>query len=123
MRAAERKEFERRIEILEWEKAELHKNYVNAVKDTVKEFCGIMLSDEWVCYFEVEIVKAIAKECYGVELKYEPKRTKRQGNTRSDTDRHYKDGAAMSRCGLYQVSIQSLGRGLLSDDARAGVAV
>lgn len=82
MKQAERKELEGRIDILEWEKAELHKNYVNAVKDTVKEICEIMLSDEWICYFEVEIVKAIAKECYGVELKYEPKTAKRQGNER-----------------------------------------
>lgn len=42
----------------------------------------VLPTEEKNCDFEVEIVKAIAKECYGVELKYEPKTAKRQGNER-----------------------------------------
>ena len=34
MKQDEKKELLRRIEILEWEKKELHKNYVNAQKET-----------------------------------------------------------------------------------------
>lgn len=40
MKQEEKKELLRRVEILEWEKAELHKNYVNAQKEVATAIYG-----------------------------------------------------------------------------------
>lgn len=68
MKQDEKKELLRRIEILEWERNALHKNYVNARKDTACELLNILLDEPYSAYIDSATVYEIARVVYGLKV-------------------------------------------------------
>lgn len=67
MKIDERKQMQAEIDRLRFERDVLFKSYVNARKQTAKEFAQILLSDEFIAYNDEAIVKEVAK-IFGVEV-------------------------------------------------------
>lgn len=67
MKIDERKQMQDEIDCLRYECNVLFQSYVNARKQTAKEFAQILLSDEFIAYNDEAIVKEVAK-IFGVEV-------------------------------------------------------
>lgn len=61
MKIDEKKEMQTEIDRLRFERDGLFQSYVNARKQTAKEFAQILLSDEYIAYNDEAIVKEVAK--------------------------------------------------------------
>ena len=74
MNVAKQKELLQRIEILEWEKAELHKNYVNAQKEvatSIYHSCIELAKGQGDVVYTVDFYDVFSP--YGVEVAEEHK--------------------------------------------------
>lgn len=67
MKIGERKQMQDEIDRLRYERDGLFQSYVNARKQTAKEFAQILLSDEFIAYNDEAIIKEVAK-IFGVEV-------------------------------------------------------